>query len=110
LKQHLCLHLLRQQFGCVLQMLSESIRKPSETNRSEKVDGEACIARIIGREETTKDVLHDWVGKSLSKLGKAERFGKLLGENFDENTRRRGRVIFVEFDVLQASPRQGISG
>ena len=69
LLQQLSLHLLSQQFGRILQVLSQSVGETTQTNRGEKVDGEPCIARIVCGEEATEHLLHVGIGEALLEGG-----------------------------------------
>jgi len=89
-------------------VLAQVVREASETDRGEKVDGEACVLGVVLGKEALKVLGHEGVAQALVELGEAEELGHLLEEDLDEDAARRGGLVLVEVNEAQHAPRQRV--
>lgn len=80
------------------------VRKTTEADRGEIVDGKTSIAGVALGHNVGKVLLHGRVLQALVCLFKAEELYDLLEKDLDEDTGRGCRVVLVQADDLHHCP------
>lgn len=62
---HLCLH---DHLGRVLEVKTQPVRQPTQTNRREEVDGETGVSRVVRREHALEHLRHVGVVEPLAQV------------------------------------------
>lgn len=86
-------------------MLSHALGKSSEPDARKEVDAESrVLGAVLDGQHVGVVLLHRGLLEALDELLESEDFLHLLEEDLDKDTGRRGRVVFVHVDDIEAGP------
>jgi hypothetical protein len=100
--------LLEHERRHLFEVLAHVFGDGAETDRGEKVDREARVARVVERENVAEVGLERLVLEPFDDVLEAHAFDHLLEHDLDKDTRRRGRVVLVHLDRVEHRPRDGV--
>ena len=89
-------------------MSSHVLSNSSHANRGEVVDGESCIAWVIGWKESIKVRLQKVFLEAVLQFLHPHSLREILKENFNENTTAGGRLFLVEMNNRHDVPSNSI--
>lgn len=103
--------LLQNEFRGVFEELAHPIGERSQPDGSEKVDGVAGLAHVVGGEEFLVPFRLFGIGRleAFLETGHPQRFGHFLYEDLEEDATGRRCLVLVEVDGGQDTPRQSVS-
>lgn len=85
----------RQHFWRVLQVRPHVLGDSTHTNRSEVVDGESCVLRVVHGENTSEGGLQVGHLEALGEVVDTHNLQHLLQHDLHEDTRGRSCLILV---------------
>ena len=89
-------------------MLSESVCQATQANGGEEVDSKASVLWRIPREDTSQVRRQKGIQQELVQLCEAQVLDELLEEDLDKDATRGVRILFIQPDVLQHTPVEGV--
>ena len=90
-------------------MVPHTLCQSTHTDASKVVDGEACIARIVQREQAFEESALQRILKAGLELFHAESFSQILNQNLDKYATTARGFFFVQVDDGQHMPSSRIA-
>jgi hypothetical protein len=79
----------------VLKMLTHIFRNLAHANTRKVIDCEPGVPWIILGKQSSKSILKEGILQAFCKFLHSHSFGQILEEDFNEDARGRGGVVFV---------------